>query len=96
MIFSLLISIHNHDRMFSITHVLHTTTWDNFTHCLPARFINSPNEVMEVVMTDINDLVQEFLMTSSDGAVEESLFAMGCLFKILQSLNVCFDIYLFL
>ena len=48
-------------------------------------------------MTDINELVQEFLMTSSDGAVGASLFAMRRLFEILQkcfdNLKVCFDIF---
>jgi hypothetical protein len=47
-------------------------------------------------MTDINDLVQEFWRTPSDGAVRESLFAMCHLLKILQGcfdiLEVCFDI----
>ena len=35
-------------------------------------------------MTDINDLVQEFLRTSSDGAVVESFFEMRCLYEILE------------
>ena len=65
MIFSLSI-IHNRDRMSSITRVLHTTTWDYFTHHLPDRFFRSPRVVKEAIMTDINDLVQEF-RTSSDG-----------------------------
>ena len=47
-------------------------------------------------MTDINDLVQEFWRSSSDGAVEASFFAMRRLLEILQGcfdiLEVCFDI----
>ena len=74
--------------MSSITQVLHTTTWEYLTFHLPYRFIRSPNVVKEVVMTDINDLVQEFWRTSSDGAVGAFLFAMRCLFEILQK---CFD-----
>ena len=87
MIFSLLI-IHSHDRTSSITRV-HTTTWDYFTKRLARRFIDSPEVVKEEIMTDINDLVQEF-WTSSNGAVGTSFFGMrsGCLFEILQW---CFD-----
>ena len=97
MIFSILI-IPNHDRMSSITQVLHTTTWEYLILRLPHRFIRSPNVVKEVVMTDINDLVQGFWRTSSDGAqaIGASFFAMRCLFEILQEclddLEVCFDI----
>ena len=89
MIFSLLI-IHNHDRMSSITRVLHTTTWDYFTSRLPDRFIHSPKVVKEAIMSDINDLVREFRRTSSD--VGASFFAMRRLFEILHNLEVCFDI----
>ena len=93
MIFSLLI-IHIHERMSSITRVLHTTTWDYFTFYLPDRFLHSPKAVIEVIMTDINDLVQEFRRTSSDGVVRASFFAMRILFVILQDiLEVCFDIF---
>ena len=35
-------------------------------------------------MTDINDLVQDFLRTSSDGDVGESLFEMRRLYEILK------------
>ena len=40
-------------------------------------------------MTDINDLVQEFWRTSSDGTVGASFFAMCRLLEILQG---CFDL----
>ena len=86
--FSLLI-IHNRDRMSSITRVLHTTTWGYFTKHLAFRFIRSPNVVKEEIMADVNDLVQEFRMSSRDGAVGESFVAMCRLLEILQ---VCFDI----
>ena len=96
--FSLLI-IHNHDRMpvSSNTQVLHTATWIYFTSQLPNRFAHSPKEVMEAIMTDINDFVQEFWRTSRDGAaVGTSLFALCRLFGILEgcyrNLKVCFDI----
>jgi hypothetical protein len=49
----------------------------------------SPKIVKEAIMTDINDLVQEFWRTSSDGAVGATFFAMGRLLKILQE---CFNI----
>ena len=95
MIFSLLI-IHNHDRMPSITRVLHAATWDYFTSCLPDLFSCSPKVVKEAIMTDINNLVQEFWRTSSDGAVGASSFEMRCLLEILQKyldiLDVCFVI----
>jgi hypothetical protein len=87
--------------MSSVTCVLRTITWDYFTsrHGLPDRFIRSPKEVKEAIITDVNDL-QEFWMTSSDGAsdgaVGASFFAMRRLFEILQKcfdkLGVCFDI----
>ena len=94
MIFSLLI-IHNHDRMSSITRVLHPITWVYFVSRLPGRFIRSTKVVKEAIMTDINDTVQEFLRTSSDGAVGASFFAVRRLFEILRRcyiLEVCFDI----
>ena len=81
--------IHNRDRMSSITRVLHTTTWDYFNKYLAVRFCHSPKIVKEEIMADINDLVQEFWMSSRDGAVGESFVAMWRLLKILQ---VCFDI----
>ena len=97
-IFNFLI-IHSHDRTSSITRV-HTTTWDYFTKSLAGRFIRSPKLVKEEIITNINDLVQEF-WTSSNGAVETSFFPMraGCLLGILTkcfgSLEVCFDIISF-
>ena len=79
----------------SITRILHTTTWDYFAKYLLVRFISSPKVVKEAIMTDINDLVQEF-WTSSDGAVWASFFAMRRLFEILDGClsfwKVCFDI----
>ena len=90
MIFYLLI-IHNHDRMSSIAQVPHTVTWHYFTLNLPDRFVRSPKVVKDVVMTDINDLVQEFCRTLSD--VGASFFAMRCLLIILaQIFEVSFDI----
>ena len=69
------------------------TTWEYFTSRLPYRFIRSPKVVKEAIMTDINDLVEEFLKTSSD-AVGASFFAMRRLLEILQkcfdNLEVCF------
>ena len=88
--------IYNHDRMSSTTRVLHTKTWEYLTSCLSYRFIHSPEVVKEAIMTDINDLVQEFLKTSSDGAFEASIIVMRRLFEILQEcsdgLEVCFNI----
>ena len=90
MIFSLL-NIYNYYRMSSVPQVLHSATWDYFTSHLPGRFSRSPQVVKEAIMTDINDLVQEFQRTSSD--VGLSFFAMRCLLKILQGcLSVCFII----
>ena len=73
--------------MSSITRVLHTATWVYFTECLASRFIRSPNAVKEEIMADVNGLVQEFRMSSRDGAVGESFVAMCRLREILQ---VCF------
>ena len=76
--------------------VLHTATWDYFTSKLPSHFFGSPKVVMEAIMTDINDLVQEFWSTSYDG-VGASFFAMRRLFGILEfchgQLRVCFETF---
>jgi hypothetical protein len=75
--------------MPSITRVLRTTTWNYFTSRLPVRFSRSSKEVKEAIMTDINDLMQEFWTSSDhDGVVGASFFAMRRLFEILQK---CFD-----
>jgi hypothetical protein len=89
-----LLFIQNHDRMSSITQVLHVTTWDYFVSCLPEHFKYSPKVVKEAIMTDINDLVREFWRTSSYGPVGASFVAMRRLFEILQrsNLEVCFDV----
>jgi hypothetical protein len=95
MIFSLLI-IHNYDRTSSITgtRVFHTTTWDYFASHLSDRFDRSPKVVKEAIMTDINDLLQEFWRTSSDGDVGASIFAMRRLHDILKNISdVCFCYY---
>ena len=90
MILNLLI-IHNHYRTSSITRVLHTTTWDYFSLRLPGDFRHSPKVVKEAIITDIDDLVEEFRTNSSD--VGASFFAMRRLLDILQDiLEVCFDI----
>ena len=86
MIFSLL-NIHNHDRMSSITRVLHTATWDYFTSRLPGHLSCSQKVVMEAVMTDIKNLVQEFWRTSSDGADGAPFFEMRRLLEILQNIS---------
>ena len=71
--------------MSPTTRVLHTATWKFFTsHHLPSRFRRSPKVVKEAIMTDINDLVQEFWRTSSDRAVGASFFEMRRLYEILE------------
>ena len=77
--------------MSSITLVLHATTWHYFISRLPISFSYSPKVVKEVIMTDINDLVQEFRKPSSIQVqvVGESFLAINRLFKILQR---CYDI----
>ena len=90
MIFCLLI-IHNHDRTSSVTRVLHTATWNYFISDLPKCFSRFPQVVKDAIMTDINNLVQEFRGTSSD--IGASLFVMRRLLGILQMcFYVCFDI----
>ena len=60
---------------------------------LPDRFNRSLKEVKNAIMTDINDFVEEFWRTSSDGAIEASFHAMHRLHKILQRCwEVCFDV----
>ena len=94
MIFTLII-FHNHDRMSSITRVLHTATWNFFSIDLPYRFCHSPKVVKEEIITDINELVQEFWRTSSDGAIGAPFLEMRRLLEILQRciglLEVWFD-----
>jgi len=65
-------------------------TWVYFTSCLPDRFYRSPTAVKEAIMTDINDLVQDFWRTSSHGTDGESFLAMRHLFEILQE---CFHVF---
>ena len=95
MIFGL--NIHNHNRMSlsSITWVLHTTTWDYFTSRLPGRFSRSPKVVKEAIMTDINNLVQEFWRTSNDGADGAPFFEMRRLLEILQNISDVCVLFLF-
>ena len=94
MIFRLLI-IHSYASVSSTTRVLRTSTWVYFTSRLSDRFIRSPKVVKEAIMKDVNDLVQEFWRTSSDGAVRPPFFAMRRLLEILKEcfdiLEVCFD-----
>jgi hypothetical protein len=82
--------------MSFISRVLHTATWDYSTSCLPDRFHRAPEVVKETIMSDINDLVEEFWTASSGGAVGASFFAMRHLFEILQecfyTLEVCLDL----
>ena len=76
--------------MSSITRVLHTKTWDYFFSHLADGFSHSPKVVQEAIITDIDDLVEEFRRTSSD--VGASFFAMRRLLDILQYIfEVCFD-----
>jgi hypothetical protein len=89
MIISLLIIL-NRNRMSSITQVLHTATWIYFASRLPDRFIDSPEDVKEVIMTDINHLVQESRNTSSDGTA--SIFAMRRLQEILRRCLVLLEV----
>ena len=70
--------------MSPTTRAPHTATWKFFTSHLPSRFRRSPKVVKEAIMTDINDLVQEFWMTSSDGAVGTSVFEMRRLHELLE------------
>ena len=74
--------------MSSITQVLCSATWNYFTSHLPEHFSRSLKVVKEAIMTDINDLVEEFWKTLSDGAVGAPFFEMRRLFEILQK---CFD-----
>ena len=69
----------------SITQVLRTTTWLYFTQYLPQCFIRSPTVVKEVIKTDMNDLMQEF-MTSSDASG-----AVRAMCRLLEFLEVCFN-----
>ena len=68
--------------MPSSIRVLHTATWNHFTSFILTYLRISPKAVEEAIMTDINDLVQEFRRISSD--VGASFFAMRHLLKILQ------------
>ena len=81
-----------YDRRSSFTRVLHAATWDYFTLYLPDHFIRSPKVVKKTIMTDINDLVQEFWRASIDGANGEHIFAMCRLREILQR---CLDVRFF-
>ena len=94
MVFSLLIIIHNHDRMSSITRVLHISTWKYFTLYLPSRFTGSPKAVKEAIMAVINALMQDFWRTSCDSRADgASILASHDLVGILEHiLMVCYVI----
>ena len=77
--------------MSSITRVLHAKTWNHFTTHLPVRFCRSPKVAKEAIVTDINDLVQEFSRTSSD---EAFFFGMHRLLVILRKCSDNFDVCL--
>ena len=62
--------------MSPITPVPHTATWNFFTSHVPSRFRRSPKVVKEAIMTDIDNLVQEFLRTSSKRAVGASFLEL--------------------
>ena len=94
MTFSLLV-IHSHDRP-STTRNLHTATWNFFSFDLSYRFCHSPKAVKKDIIKDINNLVQEFWRTSSDGAIGAPFLEMRHLLEILRRciglLDVCFNI----
>ena len=82
--------------MSSITRVLlnlRAATWDYFICHLPKHFHHSLKVVKEAIMTDINDLVQEFWSASTDGTDRGSIFAMRLLHEILRR---CFEVCFFL
>jgi hypothetical protein len=87
--FALIIQLIRSWTIYPITRDLHFTTWVYFDSCLPDRFGRSPTVVKEAIMADINDLVQNFGRTSSDGADGESYLSMRRLLEILQE---CFHI----
>ena len=94
MIFSLLI-IHNHDRKSPTARVPRTAIWEFFTPhelFLSRSFYYSPKTVKEAIMTDINDLLQEFWRTSNEGADGASLFEMRRLHEILEE---CLEVSLY-
>ena len=68
--------IHNHDRKSPITRVPRTETRMFFSSHLCYRFRRSPKVVKEAIMTDIDNLVQEFLRTSSKRAVGASFLEL--------------------
>ena len=93
MFFTVLV-FHSHDRMSSVSRVLHAATWHYLAFHLSDHFSCSPKVVKEAIITDISDLVQEFWrISSSDGAVGALIFEMRRLLKILQ---VCLKILPFL
>ena len=85
--------------MSSIPRGLQSATWDHFTLHLPHFFGRFPEVVKEAIMTDINDLMQEFWRTSSDEVDRATFFAVRRLLRILQQSfvcdisEVCFDIF---
>ena len=78
--------------MPSSTRVLHIATWNYFTSFIPRRLRVSPKAVKEVILTEINDLVQELWRTSSD--VGASFFAMRRLLETLVKCKLLGDVCL--
>ncbi|KAF8815804.1 hypothetical protein BYT27DRAFT_7155408 [Phlegmacium glaucopus] len=69
------------------TRLPHSATWDYVKFHLPPRFIKSPKLVKDAIMTDIDELMQEFCKISSSGAVDVFLTAMLCLMWILKDVE---------
>ncbi|KAF8801464.1 hypothetical protein BYT27DRAFT_7147456 [Phlegmacium glaucopus] len=71
-------------KIHSTTRLPHSATWDYVTSHLPRRFIASPKQVRDAIMTNINELTQEFWKISNSGAVDVFFPAMFCLMRILK------------
>ncbi|KAF8816498.1 hypothetical protein BYT27DRAFT_7182054 [Phlegmacium glaucopus] len=71
-------------RIHSTTRLPHSATWGYVKFHLPSRFIASPKLVKDAIMTDINELTQEFWEISNTGAVDVFFTAMLCLMWILE------------
>ncbi|KAF8816521.1 hypothetical protein BYT27DRAFT_7182095 [Phlegmacium glaucopus] len=75
-------------RTHSTTRLPHSATWRYIDIHIPRRFIGSPKLVRDTIMTDINQLTQEFRKISSSGAVDISFPARLCLMQILKTIRL--------
>ena len=80
--------IQDRNRISSTTRFPRRATWHYFEAYLPDYFMCCSNVVKDAITTDINDLMQQFWRTSTDGL---DIFCPA-ICRLREILQVCLDI----